>query len=224
MSSHLRLHQSLNDQRLCKYRSEDRPRVSARSSQVCNLLARQRNHYVWSLARQLLIKRHNWIVKDSEQNAQNQKDLSHVAASQIARSEATTTSNDPTTAVKLTSQSLTSTSNPIPSKPTARPPQSQYRRHSRHTRAPTHNTPALAPVPTPCTRRTTPSSKSPKQRTRASTHPPPSPLRLLYPTKSSRQIDTPPDRVTNAHNHGVLLFPQCGKSASKSTPQKTHDI
>jgi hypothetical protein len=223
MSSHLRLHQSLNDQRLCKYRSEDRPRVSARSSQVYNLLARQRNLYVWSSAQQLLIKRHNWIVKDLEQNAQNQKDLNHVAASQTARSAATTTSNDPITVVKLTSQSLIFTSDPTRSKPTALPPQSQYPRHSRHTRDPTHNTPALAPAPTPCTKRTTPSSKSPKQRMKASIHPPPSPHRLPCRTKSSHQIDTPPDHVTNAHNHGVPLFPLCGRSASKSTPQKIHD-
>jgi hypothetical protein len=160
---------------------------------------------------------------DLEQNAQNQKDLNHVAASQTARSAATTTSNDPITVVKLTSQSLILTSNPTRSKPTALPPQSQYPRHSRHTRDPTHNTPALAPAPTPCTKRTTPSSKSPKQRMKASIHPPPSPHRLPCRTKSSHQIDTPPDHVTNAHNHGVPLFPLCGRSASKSTPQKIHD-
>lgn len=171
-----------------------------------------------------MTRRHNRSVKDWGRSDQNQNDLNHAAASRRARYAARTVSSAPIFAAKRTIHYQISTSNPIPSKLTARLPPYQYPPHFQHTHGPTHSTRARAPVATPSTKHTTPSSKSPRQKTKVSKHPQPSPLLLHCPTKSSHPADMPPDHATSAHNHGVLLRRPCVRFASKFTLQRIRDM
>lgn len=222
MSSRLRLHQSSKGQMLGTRRSEDRQRVLARNSPVCRPLDQQRNHCVWSLVLQPLTRKHNWSASDLGPSDQSQKDPNHAAASQKVRYAATTALNAQITAARHMTLYQIFTSNLTLSKPTAPLRQYQYPRHPQHIRGPFHNTLARALVATLCT--TTPLSKNPKQKTKASKHPLLSPLRLHYPTRSSHPADTPPDHDTSAHNHGVPLCRVCVRSASKSTRQRTRGM
>lgn len=165
-----------------------------------------------------MTRKHSWSVKDLGLSGQNQKDLNHVAASQKARYAAMIVSSALITAARHTTHYQTFTSNLTQSKPTAPLPQYQYPRPLQHIPGQSHNTLAPALVVTLCT--TTPSSKNPKPKTKASKHPLHSPPLLHYPTRSSRPVDTPPDHDTSAHNHGVPRCRVCVRSASKSTRQR----
>ena len=139
-------------------------------------------------------------------------------------SGATTVQDAPTSTAKATSKHQRYTSNPTQSKPTAPRSQYQYHHHPPPTHDQAHHTPAPAPAPTRSTEPTIPSSKNPKkQRTKALRPPPPSPPRHLWPTKSSRPIETHLAHATNAHSPVAPRHPPCVRSASKSTRRKIPD-